>query len=42
MTTLEEGRMRTCRRPRFSALLIVLRQSASTDMRTIWGLSESE
>ena len=37
-TTLEEGRMRTCLLPRFSALVIVLRQSASTDIRTIWEL----
>ena len=36
MTTLEAGRIRTCLRPRFSALEIVLRQSASTDMRTIF------
>ena len=34
-TTLDEGRMRTCLLPRFSALVIVLRQSASTDIRTI-------
>ena len=35
ITTFEEGRIITCRRPRFSALEIVLRQSASTDIRTI-------
>lgn len=35
-TTFEEGRIRTCLRPRFSALEIVLRQSARTDIRTIW------
>jgi len=34
--TLEEGRMRTCLFPRFSALVIVFRQSASTDIRTIF------
>jgi hypothetical protein len=32
---LEEGRIRTCRRPRFSALEIVFKQSAKTDMRTM-------
>jgi hypothetical protein len=35
MTTFELGLTRTCRRPRFSAFEIVLRQSANTDMRTI-------
>ena len=39
-TTLEEGRMRTCLLPRFSALVIVLRQSASTDIRTICETNE--
>jgi hypothetical protein len=34
--TLLLGRINTCRRPRFSALDIVLRQSARTDMRTIY------
>ena len=34
--TLEDGRTITWRLPRFSALLIVLRQSASTLMRTIF------
>ena len=36
MTTLELGRISTCRRPRFSALEIVFRQSAKTDIRTIY------
>lgn len=36
MMTLLLGRINTCRRPRFSALDIVLRQSARTDMRTIY------
>ena len=36
ITTLELGRIRTCRRPRFSALEIVFRQSAKTDIRTIY------
>lgn len=34
-TTFDEGLIRTCRRPRFSAFEIVLRQSAKTDIRTI-------
>ena len=42
MTTFEEGRIMTCRRPRFSALEIVLRQSASTDIRTIWWTEKKE
>lgn len=35
ITTLEEGRMRTCRLPRFSALNIFLRASLRTLMRTM-------
>lgn len=35
-TTLLLGRIRTCRRPRFSALEMVFKQSARTDMRTIY------
>jgi hypothetical protein len=35
MTTLLLGRIKTCRRPRFSALEIVFRVSARTEMRTI-------
>jgi hypothetical protein len=34
MTTLEAGRMSTCRFPPFSALQMERRQSANTDMRT--------
>jgi hypothetical protein len=41
MITLDDGRIITWRLPRFSALCRLLRQSASTDMRTIladcWG-----
>ena len=39
-TTLEEGRMRTCLLPRFWALVIVLIQPASTDIRTIWEFND--
>lgn len=35
-TTFEQGRMSTCRFPRFSALEMVFRVSASTPMRTIY------
>ena len=35
-TTFDEGRINTCLLPRFSALEIVLRQSANTDIRTIY------
>ena len=35
MTTLELGRIKTCRLPRFSALYIVFRASPSTLIRTI-------
>ena len=33
--TFEQGRMRTCRFPRFSALLMLFKASAKTFMRTI-------
>jgi len=35
MITLEEGRIKTWRLPRFSALLMLLRQSFKTEIRTI-------
>ena len=34
--TLLEGLISTWRLPRFSAFVIVFKQSARTDMRTIW------
>ena len=41
MMTLELGRIRTWRLPRFSALKILRRQSLSTETRTIWSRRES-
>lgn len=35
MMTLEDGRIKTCRFPAFSALLMLFRQSLRTDVRTI-------
>ena len=36
MITLEEGRIKTCLLPAFSALVIVLRASARTELRVIF------
>ena len=40
--TFDDGRISTWRLPRFSALLIVFRQSASTLMRTILARVEAQ